>query len=220
MLLIDSPEIESRYVLVRTFEWRGFFLVLRRVYFCAGVVNSPLFTEDSWHFGYVIVALLHTIHWRGWLSKIFCLAAVLIVVIAWDLIITPAVLSPLSKSRTFLLLHFRRTRLLSFVRAFNAQNFAKLFLVFGLSEEFVEVITESINVEKLRIAHPGRVDGRTVLQIVVPAVLLKAVLLRGTHHLLPACTCPKPLKTCTFILQLDTLTSAIIIHLGLALLLL
>ena len=140
--------------------------------------------------------------------------------IAWDLIITPAVLSPLSKSGTFLLLHFRRTRLLSFVRAFDAQNFAKLFLVFGLSEEFVEVITESINVEKLRIAHPGRVDGRTVLQIVVPAVLLKAVLLRGTHHLLPACTCPKPLETCTFILQLDTLISAVIVHLGLALLLL
>ena len=47
MLLIDSPEIESRYVLVRTFEWKGFFLVLRMVYFCAGVVDSPLFIKDS-----------------------------------------------------------------------------------------------------------------------------------------------------------------------------
>jgi hypothetical protein len=220
MLLIDSPEIESRYVLVRTFEWRGLLLLLCRVYLCANIINPAFFTEDSWHFRHVTVALLQIINWCGSLRQSFGLAVVLIVLIAWDFIIAPAVLAPLSESRASFLLRFHRTRLLSFVRAFNAQNFAQLLLVFGLSQKFVEVITECIYIEKLRIAHPRRVDGRTVLQIVVPPVLLKAVLLRRTHHLLPACSCPKPLETCTFILQLDGLISAVIVNLGLALLLL
>jgi hypothetical protein len=158
---------------------RLLLLTRNLLWFCPRVLHLPLLAENGRHSWHVILAILYTFPPSGF-AKLFCLAP-------QQLIEASTILPLFGKVSSYWSL-IRKTGdfylfwLLSL--SLYAQNLTKFFLILGFSEKLINVISHCINIEKLGVAHPRRVDGRVVLQVVVLTKLLKTMLLWRTQHLL------------------------------------